>query len=100
MFVINKAGLPATATAKPPVRTCTGLDDDTLCAILPEGASNDEGTKTQRHLEQTQQRVVQRSALVAPAAQALLLASVKSHAKTVQGRAGRAKIAQCDRESK
>ena len=31
---------------------------------------------------------------------ALLLASVKSHAKTVQGRAGRANIAQCDRESK
>jgi hypothetical protein len=94
------AAPPTPATAKPPVRTCTSFGDDILCAILPEGACTDEGTKTQRHLEQTQQRVVHRRALAAPAAQALLLASVESHARTVQGRAGRAKIAQCDRELK
>ena len=44
-------------------------------------------------------RFVQQSAQDSAAAEARLLAMVSGHAQTAQGRAGRAAIAQCDRQT-
>jgi hypothetical protein len=57
-------------------------------------------TAAKPQIGQNPKRAVQQSALAAAATQTRLLDMVTRHANSVQGRAGRAAIAQCDRESK
>jgi hypothetical protein len=58
------------------------------------------GTDARTQIGQTPKRVGQQSTRDAADTKARLLAMVLRHANTEQGRAGRAAIAQCERESK